>query len=171
MEILDMKVDWREAWDNKPEILLLVNRIPLLESMRFEKKDSLYYAENRGYVAFFSYSSPGRGYGGYCFRITMQDGSSEVLVGPWSSRASVMNEAGFTPCLDVLMTSDPDSWKSGFGFTSAHVTLELCSPISSWLPGVELVCSDNTFIPILSDGRRKPCPKTYWGKKDNYLPY
>jgi hypothetical protein len=175
MKILDMKVHWYENFDNEPELMLLVDKLPDHDDLRYEKKGPLYFAEKDGYVSFFAYSQPGDGYGGRVFPIVLTDGTKMDLKGPWSSRAGAMNRAGFVPCLDVIITDDPEVWKKGYTFYAAHVTKKLVDEyIGELLPDVILLESkpygeddDIVYIPYLKDGRKKPNPQTYWGKQRN----
>ena len=100
----------RAAWywiNDDPIALITVDAIPARDNMLFEERDGLFFAKNNGYVDFYAYSQPGRGFGGSKFTIKMIDGSVKELIGPWSSRCEVMNEAGFTPSLEVLLCT-PD---------------------------------------------------------------
>lgn len=57
----------------------------------FEKRHGIYRAQEGDLVRFFSYTEPGNGYGGWQFNIHLTDGSHEHIIGPWSSRAGVVN--------------------------------------------------------------------------------
>jgi hypothetical protein len=174
MKVLDMKVNWMESWDNDPEIMLLVDKMPDPDNVRYEQKDNLFFAEDDGYVSFFAYSRPGDGYGGRTFNITLTNGEERALKGPWSSRAGVMNSAGFEPCLDVIITDDPEVWEKGYTFMAGAVTKKLVDEyLDKFLPDVFLYKiederdGDIIYQPYLKDGRKKPEPKTYWGKQRN----
>lgn len=114
-----------QRWSNSPTLAILVDEMPETKDFRYEQKGSLYYGEKDGYVNFFAYDRPDQGYGGRHFPITMTDGTEKVLIGPWSSRAGVMNAAGFGPCLDVSITSRQDDWVRGYTFFAAAVTLDV----------------------------------------------
>jgi hypothetical protein len=80
---------------------LLIDREPTLEELRFVKRrvpgsgtaGLLYVAELEGYVRFFlgDPDRPGRGYDGARFTLRLADGSTETLIGPFSSRPDVVN--------------------------------------------------------------------------------
>jgi hypothetical protein len=125
MKIIKAKVDWKDGWSNNPSLIVLVDKMPDRNILRYEEKDGLYYAQHEGYVNFFYYVQPNNGFGGRCFDIIMKDGSKEVLKGPWSSRASVANSAGFGPCIDVSITDSLKVWKRGYTFYSGSITVEL----------------------------------------------
>ncbi|HRR49605.1 MAG TPA: hypothetical protein P5293_06605 [Bacteroidales bacterium] len=174
MKILDMKVCWYENFDNDPQLQILVDKMPDFDDLLYEKKDGLYFAEKDGYVSFFVYTKPGEGFGGRVFPITLTDGTKVDLKGPWSSRAGVMNKAGFEPCLDVHLTDDPEVWKRGYTFYAAHVTKKLVDEyLDKFLPDVFLYKQEDKrdgdiiYLPYLKDGRKKPNPQTYWGKRRN----
>lgn len=80
-----------------------VDEWPKLEDFRFERAETLYFAEDHGIVNFFNYNGPGRGFGGRIFDITMKDGSTRDLIGPFSSRAGVPNREGFISCFEVAV--------------------------------------------------------------------
>jgi len=67
----------------------------------------LWYAESDdGFVSYFAWSGGQQdGYGGRHFDITTVDGEEVTLKGPWSSRAGVMNKAGYGPVMDVRFNS------------------------------------------------------------------
>lgn len=98
-----MTVNLMERFANRPIFKFHIDGVPRLDDYRFKKNGSMYYAEKDGAVRFFSYSKPGDGFGGDHFRLTMEDGSKEVLIGPWSSRAFVAMVAGAPPCIEVAV--------------------------------------------------------------------
>lgn len=106
--------------------------------MRFEKRNNCYFAERDGFVRFFYYKKPGDGYDGGHFHLKMKDGSEETLIGPWSSRSSVMNQEGFTPCKEAAITDDPEVWDRGHIFFSLAVTIEIVEEALKLIPGTEL---------------------------------
>lgn len=172
MKVLDCRVNWMEKWDNKPYLELMVDRIPEDSEMIFEQKDDLFYAEKDGYVRFFYYSQPGNGFGGARYPITMKDGSEMILKGPWSSRAGCMNNAGFKPSLDVVITNDKEAFDRGYTFLASHATLEICEKaVEKFCPEVMLKEEDyygeTCYHPVLKDGRRKPDPQTGVGIENN----
>lgn len=105
MKVEKYAINWNFAYANEPDIQLFVDELPDHGDLVYEKKDDCYFAETEdGYVDFYYYSRPGDGFGGRHFNITVEDGDmlkKEVLIGPWSSRPSVMMEKGFTPCVEV----------------------------------------------------------------------
>lgn len=124
MKLIEARVDWRKGFDNLPQLVLVVDRMPGLSTMRYEKANGIYYAENEdGYVFFLAYKSPGKGFCGRRFELTMKDGRKEVLEGPWSSRAGAAMLAGFGPCLDVVYYEVEGEYKN-LGY-SGHCTLSL----------------------------------------------
>lgn len=143
MKLLKARVRWMEGYANDPTLEILVDKMPELSDLRYQKKGTLYYAELDGYVNFFHYSGPGQGYGGRGFELKMADGSTEVLKGPFSSRSGVMNAAGFGPCLDVSITDNPESFERGYTFYAGSVALSL-------VKGME-------HIVEIGDGYRRKC--------------
>lgn len=122
MKLVRMKIDRYEGYANRPAFILTAENVPGADELRYEVRDGCYFAEKNGLVRFYYYTKPGDGFGGSKFLITMTDGTEKELIGPWSSRAGVMNGQGFKPCLEVVLN----------GFASA-VTVE-------WLESQGIPC-------------------------------
>lgn len=153
MKILKGYVNWMEGRANRPNIYLLVDVIPALEEMRFQLHDKggtidggIYFAEHDGYCRFFSHHGSGNngGFGGNKYDITMIDGTSKTLHGPWSSNAGEVNERGFGPCTEVYLTTDPAAYTRGHTFGAGCVLLSKLREAAScidvgtgytWRPG------------------------------------
>jgi len=122
MKVLKAKVE-------NNELRILVDRIPSLSELVFEKKYPLYFAEKEGYVAFFSYRNPGNGYGGRTFNINIRqkngNTTKEELIGPWSSRTGVMNKVGFIPSMSVAITDDENTFNRSYTFHTGYITVQL----------------------------------------------
>lgn len=103
MKIVNAHIKWYNQYANNPEWNVVVEDVPDRQELRYKQKGSLYFAEKDGLIKFFSWSGPGEGYGGDIFNITMEDGSTKSLKGPWSSRAGCMNNAGFKLCTDAYL--------------------------------------------------------------------
>ena len=114
MEIKDMRVDWMQGYGNHPRIEILVNKIPdfPFEEFKFVKKGKIYYAEKEGIAKFFSYpgDSPGEGFGGSKFEITLKNGDKKTLIGPWSSNSGYVNSLGFGPVINVGIEDSKEKW-------------------------------------------------------------
>jgi hypothetical protein len=155
MRLISAEVEWHEQYLNHPNLVLRVDKLPCPESMIYEERNKIFYAERFGYVSFFYYSTPGDGYGGREFPITMKDGTSRILKGPWSSRASCVNRQGFGPCLDVTLLEGNGS---RYGAIAGAVTLHYAQRALLGLPGVYLVPltdvhGEVTFTPSYEPGR------------------
>lgn len=126
IEVIKGRIRWSETYSNPPGLELLVSRIPKLEEHRFERRGSCYYSELDGLCSFFSWDGrPDHGYGGRAFTLRMLDGSTEELVGPWSSSCSAMNSLGFGPCTEVAATDEPDAYERGYTFYASAITMGL----------------------------------------------
>lgn len=98
---------------NTKENLEVVLTIPPELQLAFDERPSffdkwqfsgsmLYFGKNpRGVVHFYSYSGPGRGFGGAKITVPTIEGE-EILVGPWSSRCGVMNHV-FQASMEVVL--------------------------------------------------------------------
>lgn len=125
MKILKGRVNWVDGYANDPRLEVLVDKMPDSKDLRYEERSGLYYAEFSGYASFYYYVSPGEGFGGRIFNITMKNGTEKFLKGPWSSRAGIANKLGFGPCLDVSMTNNSNSYERGYTFFASACTLKL----------------------------------------------
>jgi hypothetical protein len=163
MKILDLKINWYHGFANKPAIYLLVEDKPDPREMRYEHHSGLYFAEKDGYALFFSYERPGEGYGGSRFYITLKDGTEKTLIGPWSSRASVMN-AYFEPHVTEVGITESRKLFDGRGgvWTAGNVSVELLREALERLrPQAVLVENHDwrgeiRYIIQCADGRERP---------------
>lgn len=119
MRITNAKIDWHAEFDNPPTLEVWVDETPY-DQLRYEQRGSCYWGEHNGYVSFFHYSSPGEGYGGREFTLTMTDGSTKVLKGPWSGNEHSMAAAGFPMSYGVVFIT-PDA-QFGERRTAGHLT-------------------------------------------------
>jgi len=97
-------IDWMKGWANDPRIFLDIE-IPIeLSKHIFEEHRGLFFSVDKksSQVKFFSYHKLSSGYGGAQFNLRMKDGTIKTLVGPWSSRCSVMNANGFPHSVEVV---------------------------------------------------------------------
>jgi hypothetical protein len=103
MKIKNILIDLHTQYANEASFIVVIDEHPKWQDLKYTtNRKGLYFGCNAdGFVNFFSYTKPGNGYGRTNFNITMQDGTKETLIGPWSSRAGVMNKAGFPECIDV----------------------------------------------------------------------
>ena len=118
MKITSGKVNWYETWANSPCFDLVIDELPT--GLIYSKNEGIYYAEKDGYVSYLHYLKPGQGYGGRAFSLKMEDGTTETLIGPWSSRAGVVNKLGLGPCIDVYAKE----LKTGYNLTIS-LTVEI----------------------------------------------
>ncbi len=134
--------------NQRGELLLLVEQIPALETLRFRKlridgdprePGYLYVAEQDGCVDFFFQLDPdhgwyGQGFAGRKFHLHQEDGTAETLVGPWSSSTVTVNR--YLPELaarDALLTDDPRGFEAGGTAVAGAVTTRLWDEITSRL--------------------------------------
>jgi hypothetical protein len=130
MKILKAKLDFMEKFCNPPKLQVLVDSLPDTDHMIYKKnsKYGLYFAEKDGFVNFFSYTTAGNGYGGrhFALQVEQEDGSikEEILKGPWSSRASVMNRFFDTQSMEVSIIDNPEAFERGYTFYAGAITLD-----------------------------------------------
>jgi len=143
VEIEDAEVDWREDVGNPPRLVLYVNEVPNYTDLTFQgsKDEGFWYGEDSdtGYVEFFAWSGGQQdGFGGRHYEIKLKDGDTQILKGPWSSRAGVANNMGYGPCVKALYRTSPEQ----LGGRTGHLTLERAEEVVDEYVGgsVELEC-------------------------------
>ena len=132
IKVVAVAVDWMDRYANSPRIKVLLNREPGRDEFIYQtnkEQPSLHYAEVGPVCRFFSYSKPGRGYGGAKFTILMRNGSFKDLIGPWSSGSYAMNTHGFGPCMDVSYTADTRVWAKGHTYCGGSVRVDSVIPL------------------------------------------
>jgi len=163
MKILDMKINWNYKCSNKPRIQVLVDEIPKIDDMLFSVNGNLYYSEIDGYVRFFYYNRPGDGYSGQIYHLRLDNGKQIDLVGPWSSRASVMNDVGFAHCTEVSLTTEPETMIKGHTFFGGAMSVSvLREAMKKHLPDHELIVdlnNDETSYIVVKKGVTDPCKR------------
>lgn len=156
MKIIKGRIDWKWGWSNASTLEVLVDTIPKWDTLRFEERDNLIFAESEGYVAFNAFVDSDReGYAGRIFKYHMKDGSVKEWKGPWSSRSGVMNKAGFQPCMEVSITDSSNDYDKRFTFYGSAATINcVMDAIRSDLIDVCLPFNQ------ISKGSGKPNPAT-----------
>ncbi len=142
MNITHAAVEWYEEYSNSPTLYIEVDGfLPSVEDYRYEQRGSCYFGQHEsGCCSFFSYTSPGEGYGGREFRLTMIDGSQQVLKGPWSGNELSMAAAGFPmtyQCRAKHRCNWGDGWSSSGG-------VHLLEPM--WRAAIERFCPDAHLV-------------------------
>ncbi len=169
MKIISAKVDWHEQYSNHPNLLIETDKLPEYDTMRYQERMGIYYAEREGFASYFYYTSPDVGFGGREFPITMKDGTKKTLKGPWSSRAACVNLMGFGPILDVVFKEADSKYK--YCDTAGAVTLRIAQKaIKEFCPDVYLIpfvtpSGETIFTPSLEPGRLVKWAEPYGGGK------
>ena len=137
MKIISSDVDWHEGWANRANLVVTVDRVPSFdEGSYIELKrgiGGLYWSDNDGMVHFFAHDKYNEsGYGGREFTIQLENGDAKTIKGPWSSRASAMNNH-FPHSVDVTLIE-----LDGHGRFAGAITLELAQQAAE-MAGVKLV--------------------------------
>ena len=148
MKLLRTEVDLHEGYANPPNLVLIVDQMPSSDEFIYDYAvlgdSTLYYsAHPDGMVRFFAHNpSNEHGYGGSEYTlnvrtpITLFTGEYykpvlRTIKGPWSSRASCMNQY-FSHCVDCVIKVEGE--RLGY---SAAVTLKLATQAAK-MAGVEL---------------------------------
>lgn len=175
-KILDAKIDWAEKWDNSPKLMLLVDEFPNDADFLYRFNKGLWFARNKeGWVKFYSHDGSDEnrnGFGGSSFTIKTKEGE-KVLKGPWSSRASYANTIGFPLCLEVSITDKRGDFERGYTFFFGYnITFTVLKRVvKKFLLGccilTQLEHGETSLKIALTNGKRKPNPETFFGKKEN----
>jgi hypothetical protein len=132
MRILVAEINMYEGFANDPTFKLTVDEMPESEDFVYTKKEldgcTLYFAEHEsGLVRFFCHAPANEGgYGGHEFNLKMDDGSTETIKGPWSSRCGQMNHY-FTHSVEATING-----------VSGAITAELAKKAAE-MAGVQLI--------------------------------
>lgn len=105
MQIIEAKIDWMRGYANYPNLVITVDRLPDRKNLRYETRkegtNTAYFAQDGDFITFFYHiPSNENGYGGSVFPITLKNGESISVRGPWSSNSQYMNMY-FTPSVEV----------------------------------------------------------------------
>lgn len=148
MKLLDAGVEWYRGYHNYPTLTCLVDKIPDMDDMVFEKRGNMYWAENNDFVQFYYHiPSDPTGFGGSVFTLKMNTGEIVKIKGPWSSNAGIMN-MNFPHSVATSITDDLKAWKRGYTLCSGHVTLNFADQIAD-MAGVSLIQNKYGYIPSL----------------------
>ncbi|WP_312909965.1 hypothetical protein [Natronosalvus caseinilyticus] len=126
MIIENASIDWKEDFANDPQLQVVVDETPSRNELRFEHEDQIWCGIKDGFVSYYAWSGDGNdgGFAGRCYTITMRDGETVTLKGPWSSRAGCVNQRSFGPIVDVRITTDPSALERGHTLRAGALTLE-----------------------------------------------
>lgn len=137
MNVRDAKI---YTFVGNPNLALLVDsEPPAISEMRFNNKGKYWYAEQDGWVEYFSDG----GKGGVSRTVTTIDGEERRFSNVGASRASIFNRENLGPFVDVKYTTDEEKFKEGpTQMSKATVTLEVAKEAAE-LIGVELTRETN----------------------------
>lgn len=86
------------------------SRSGVFKRQGFEEKWQVFRAQHGDFGRFFAWVGPHNegGFGGSTFEITMLDGTTQKLLGPWSSRAGAINSVfpDHDPLVDCVTTDN-----------------------------------------------------------------
>lgn len=150
VRILDIRPYWSEGFDNYASLHVLASQEP--QGFMFEQRGPIYAAQSGIFVRFYYYTSPGDGFGGHAFKITMKDGTSKELKGPWSSSAKSVNKV-FPEflCVDIAYTWEMATWERGFTLCGGSIRIDA---IVRWY--VDNRHKVDWGIVLMSDGTVQP---------------
>lgn len=158
-------IQWHRGWANDPELEIQMTREDYentVSSFRYTKKQGYYWAEKDGIVSFYYYIQPGPGFGGRKFTLNMQDGSREVLSGPWSGNYFTANRIFTNQCMSCnIVVHDNGSRLNKWDLFSrrnkirslyaGHILVEKARMLLP--PGIELYYNGDTICPSLDSER------------------
>jgi len=169
----DINAHHKDSWGPTIEMEVDQEFLPKSEDYRFKKlelNDGTMYVGRAGmFGAFFSYNKPGNGFGGRTYRITMEDGSTKDLIGPWSGRVGLIN-AEYVPSehlVEVIINRS-------YYYISLEAAEEL---VKSYFPSLEIYpmtkFGDEVYYVISGDYdfERKIWPDDDSCNGDEQIPY
>ena len=177
MKAIQARTVWWIGWDNSPSLQILVDRIPPIAEMRYQfvrrgpETHGLYWAEKDGFVSFFVYYGPGRGFGGCEFTLVTDNGATVVLKGPWSGNCANANRH-FPHSMPVSLTDSLRSWNGQGCFLGARTLVSFAAGVvDDFCPWAEIVPAANpvTYRVRCRDGRDRPSMQEIakWGDLPN----
>lgn len=141
MKVLNARVNEMLGYANPPHLELLVDTLDgefVYRTIEIDR-GTAYFAEADGHVRFMFHNPANEnGYAGAVFHVTLEDGSTRDVKGPWSSNPGDMEKLFGIPSIDVSMTADPEAFERGYTFFAGHVTLELAQSAMKFVPGWNL---------------------------------
>jgi len=111
LRILRVDIEWYEKYPNlNPTFVVEVDKVPDRGELEYElfEYDNLHFliAEKDGYVSYFTHSrNPEHDDGGFCgqiFEIKVKNVGVVKYVGPWSSRAGMINKIQSMQIVDII---------------------------------------------------------------------
>lgn len=136
MKITGVEIDWMEDYGNNPAITVVVNEnLPRYYDVVWRKKGNLYYSIlDCGIIKKFYHSPTNqRGFNGSTFKLPMEDGTIEEVVGPWSSRAEAINEMTDINACDISLKIE----NTGNRYGSLCIIKEVLQNVfDTYMPGI-----------------------------------
>lgn len=110
--VLGAAVNWMDGYGNWPRITLLLDRE--LSYGPYSKRSVpenpgwyLYVRSDGPFVSFFAWNGkPDRGFGGWARDVELDDGSTEHVVGGWSSNGDIVAQVGHDPVVELAYRTD-----------------------------------------------------------------
>lgn len=158
--ILDIRVRWDLAYGNSPSLYILVDDIKPMYNMKWKKKQGTidnytgyaYWGSVGPFYRFWSWSGEGNdgGIGGAKEIVTMEDGSEETLLGPWSGNSKWFLDMTSISLNEVSITDNILLWEGNdlhsFWQHASVEEMYLKEALSRIRPEILLVRSDLGFL-------------------------
>lgn len=165
MKILDARVRWNLGWGNPPGLIVTVDQLPEWSSYRYKHIPTdygrewpknkeykgwqgLYWAEQEGMVQIYSWTGPSDGFGGRTFRLTMEDGTTRPLKGPWDCGTGLANNH-FEPSMGV---SVEDLSRKGILYASYILVEKALDAVAKHAPYARIIAvPSSTGVGLTND--------------------
>lgn len=138
MKITGVQIDWMESYGNNPAITVIVDEnLPRYDEVVWKKKGNLYYSILPcGIIQkFFHNPNNQTGFNGSTFKLPMEDGTIEELVGPWSSRAEAINDMTDIDACDIAVMVD----YTGNRYGALCIVKEVLQNVfDTYMPGITI---------------------------------
>jgi hypothetical protein len=178
MKVFNLRINWNEDYNNPPDLVVEIDRVPILSELEFEvkilndetrnKNVELLFAEKDGFCLYYvivpEEEDPENGTT-YDFRL--KNGTIRKVKSPFSSNARTMSDY-FIPCVDCAYNARIKSTTAFHYWTEdgylAAISLEKLRPLlTKFLPDVAMlkvkILDYWHYSFVCKDGRPKPFAK------------
>lgn len=106
--VISGRIDWMAHFGNHPRLILKLGRVPAFDAFRwkerrFDSNSAIFWSVLDGHVRYLTEDKQDQtGFGGSKWDLTMEDGSTRVLVGPWSGHAGNLHRLGMATAVEVV---------------------------------------------------------------------
>jgi len=125
-KVVGISIDTYPDYASPPGLLIWLNSGPYrggspmpVNLYEYDHRGEVYYAETpEGFADLLAYQSPGEGFGGAHFHLSVRGEGEQVLIGPWSPGSTLAAAVGFGPIMNCSFNRRSNGywrkWLPGF---------------------------------------------------------